>query len=151
FFAQAVQQAQASVTLKAESAGPLAGANMPKLMKALLAHGADPNAAIAQVPDRLRKGGRAYVSMIGATPFLLAAASSDLDRMRTLVESHATVKVTTRVDEKDIPVGVYSDEAQFQGSATPLLAAAGLGRARTRRGEAAKKALETVKLLIDLG
>ena len=150
-FTQIVQLEQKSSTRMAIAADPLPGPNMPKLMKALLAHGADPNARLALPPARLRKRGRAYISVAGATPFLLAAASGDLSAMRFLVESGANPKVATVVDEKAIPVGVYSDEAQFQGSATPLLAAAGLGRSRDRRGEEARKDLETVKVLVELG
>ncbi len=150
-FVDAVQNGQQSLTRR-KADGPLQGPTMPKLMKALLAHGANPNAPLgAQPPARLRKGGRAYVSMAGATPFLLASAAGDIPSMRTLVESHATIKVATVVDEKEIPTGVFSDNAQFQGGATPLLAAAGLGRSRPRRGEDARKALEDVKLLVELG
>jgi protein phosphatase 1 regulatory subunit 12C len=150
-FVEKVQAEQQSITRKGE-ASPLPGPNMPRLMKALLDRGADPNASLGpQPPERLRKGGRAYVSMAGATPFLLASAAGDIPAMRLLVESHASAKVSTVVDEKEIPVGKYSDNAQFQGGATPLLAAAGLGRSRSRRGEEAKRALEAVKVLVEMG
>ena len=71
--------------------------------------------------------------------------------MRLLVESRADPNVVTVVDEKEIPVGVYSDEAQFQGGVTPLLAAAGLGRSKDREEQEGKKALEAVKMLVGLG
>jgi ankyrin repeat protein len=150
-FTQIVQQEQQSASQQKEDLGPVRGRSMQRLMRALLARGADPNARLAMVPAWLRKGGRAYVSEAGATPFLLAAASTDVSAMTLLLESGANKQVMTGVDYKAIPEGVYSDEAQFQGSVTPLLAAAGLGRARDRRGEAAKRALETVKTLVAMG
>jgi ankyrin repeat protein len=71
--------------------------------------------------------------------------------MTLLVEAGANPKLGTTVDYEQVPEGKYSDEAQFQGSVTPLLAAAGLGRARDLRGEAAVRALETVKTLVAMG
>jgi ankyrin repeat protein len=151
FFSQIVQQEQASVTNKSEAAGPLDGTNMPRLAKALLARGADVNARLGLPPARLRKGGRAYVSVDGATPFVLAAASGDVAALKLLAEAGANRKLGTVVDEKEIPVGKYSDDAQFQGSATALLAAAGLGRSRDRRGAEAQRAFEAVKTLVEMG
>ena len=150
FFSQIVQQEQQSTTKK-EEAGPLDGANMPRLVKALLAKGADSNARMGLPPARLRKGGRAYVSVDGATPFLLAAASGDVPSMRLLAESKADTRLGTKVNESEIPVGKNSDDAQFEGSATALLAAAGLGRSRDRRGPEAQRAFEAVKTLIEMG
>lgn len=150
-FVDKVQAEQASATRK-EDKSPLPGPSMPRLMKALIERGANPNARIGHTPPaRLRRGGRAYVSIAGASPYLLAAAAGDIAAMSYLSEARAETKVSTVVDEKLIPVGVYSDNAEFQGSATPLLAAAGLGRSRERRGEAAKKAFETVKYLVENG
>jgi ankyrin repeat protein len=149
-FTQIVQEEQQSATRRAET-GPARGVNMPRLMKALLARGADPNAQLQTPPGFLRKGGRAYVGIQGATPFILAAASGDVTAMTILVEAGAKRDVSTVVDSKEIPAGVYSDESQFQGTVTPLLAAAGQGRARDRRGEEAKKALETVQALVSMG
>lgn len=151
FFSQLVQQEQQSTTKKKEEAGPLDGANMPRLMKALVAKGADINARMGLPPARLRKGGRGYVSVDGATPFLLATASGDVPAMRLLAEAKADTRLGTVVNVKEIPEGKYSDDAEFQGSATPLLAAAGLGRSRDRRGTEAQRALETVKTLVEMG
>ena len=150
FFSQLVQQEQQSTTKK-EEAGPLDGANMPRLVKALLARGADANARMGLPPARLRKGGRAYVSVEGATPFLLAAASGDVPSMRLLAESKADTRLGTKVNEGESPVGKNSDDAQFEGSATALLAAAGLGRSRDRRGPEAQRAFEAVKTLLEMG
>lgn len=150
-FTQIVQQEQQSATERMQEAGPLPGASMPRLAKALIESGADVNAPLKNAPLRLREGGRSYVSIVGATPFLLAAASSDVRAMTLLLEVGANPRVTTVVDEKENPSGVYSDEAQLQGSATPLLAAAGLGRTRARRGAVLEKGLNTVKTLLNMG
>jgi ankyrin repeat protein len=149
-FTQLVQEEQQSSTRRADT-GPSRGTNMPRLMKALLARGANPNAPLHNAPGYLRKGGRAYVGVKGATPFVLAAASGDVTAMTILAEAGAERKVSTIVDPKEIPAGVYSDESQFQGTVTPLLAAAGLGRARDRRGAEAKQALDTVQALVSMG
>ncbi|MBI3934719.1 MAG: ankyrin repeat domain-containing protein [Acidobacteria bacterium] len=150
-FVQKTKIEQKSYTKEEADRGPLAGPDMPALMRALIAHGADPNARMLKTPARLRQGARTFASMIGTTPFLLAAASANYDGLRFLVESGAKSKVTTVVDLEVNPEGVFSDQAQIQGSATPLMAAAGIGRARDRGKEEAKKALEAVKVLVELG
>lgn len=150
-FSPVVEQEQKSATRKRNNENPLPGRNMPILMEALLSRGADPNAEIFRLPARFRKGGNAYVSIRGATPFLLAAASSDLEAMQLIVEMGGESEVSTIVDLAANPTGVYNDQAQFQGSVTPLLAASGLGRFRPRRAEEADRALKTVKLLVEMG
>jgi len=117
----------------------------------LLSRGTDPNVQMFRLPARFRKGGNAYVSLQGITPFILAAASSDIEAMQLLVEMGANIEVTTVVDENANPVGVYNDQAQFQGSVTPLLAASGAGRFRARQAVEADMALQTVKLLLEMG
>jgi ankyrin repeat protein len=149
-FTQVVQQEQVSTTKKT-AAGVMDGGNMPRLARALIARGADVNARIGLPPARLRRGGRAYVSIEGATPFVLAAAAGDIPAMKLLTEAGADRALGTRVNEQEIPVGEYSDDAQFQGSATALLAAAGIGRSRARTGAEAARALETVKTLVEMG
>ena len=149
-FTQLVQQEQQSTSRRMEEAGPLPGPSMPRLMRALVERGANVNASLTNAPVRLRKKGRSYISIVGTTPFLLAAAYGDISAMSYLVEAGADPDVATVVDEIQVPTGVYSDEAQFQGSATPLLVAAGLGRTRTRRGKEAKRALETIKVLVEM-
>jgi ankyrin repeat protein len=75
------------------------------LIKALLAHGADPNARLTQAPS----AGNTLMNTVGATPFLLAARAVDVPLMRLLVAAGADPLVPTR------------------DGATPLMAAAGLG------------------------
>jgi len=77
--------------------------NMPELVTALLAHGADPNARITRdfLPYDIQRFSRArgnslpQVGLTGGTPFLLAAAVADLGAMRVLVKAGADPKVAT--------------------------------------------------------
>ena len=62
-------------------------------MKALLAHGANPNARMTRRPPGFSGLGGGYEDAAGATPFLLASAAADLEMMRLLLaagrRSHA--------------------------------------------------------------
>lgn len=100
------------------------------LVKALLAHKADPNARIAKP---IRIGGGASDSLIGATPFLLAAATPDTVVMRMLMDTGADPKMATNT------------------KLTPLMVAAGVARGQDFTDEEKKVALEAVKLTIELG
>jgi hypothetical protein len=80
------------------------------------------------------------VSEVGATPFLLAAKVLDVDMMRLLVAAGADPNLAT------------------ENGTTPLMTAAGLIRVRnhgsialTQEKEQEKKALEAVKLCVELG
>ncbi|HXG46952.1 MAG TPA: ankyrin repeat domain-containing protein, partial [Methylomirabilota bacterium] len=116
--------------------------NLPALVKALLARGANPNARIARdFPpyDNLLFGhtlgnNLPQISLVGATPYLLAAATGDVGTMRLLVEARGDPKLVT-VD-----------------STTPLMVAAGVGVERGDRGEQDRqKALAAAKLALLLG
>jgi len=121
--------------------------DMVGLVKALLAHGANPNARIKK-----RWGGNMFLSVplndpskfsvseVGATPFLLAAKVLDVDMMRLLVAAGADPNLAT------------------ENGTTPLMTAAGLIRVRNhgsvplnQEKEQEKKALEAVKLCVELG
>jgi hypothetical protein len=104
-----------------------------------------------RLPARFRKGGNGYVSVKGVTPFLLASASNNIDAMQFIEEMGGNSDTATFVDLEANPTGEYNDQAQFQGSVTPLLAASGLGRFRGYRGEQEEQALATVKLLVEMG
>jgi ankyrin repeat protein len=105
--------------------------NMPQLVKALLARGANPNAQMVKVP-RL-PGSTPRFSMVGATPFLLATGSLDISLMRLLVESGADPRLPTKEN------------------VTPLMVAAGLGSFEDRTEDEKKSALEVAKLTLELG
>jgi ankyrin repeat protein len=102
--------------------------NMPGLAKALLAHGANPNARFVRSSVSGLGGGAS-----GATPFILAAAAVDSALMRLLVDAGADplLPSTTNV--------------------TALMAAAGLLQAEAFTEAQQKEALEAVKLAIQLG
>lgn len=113
--------------------------NQPELVKALLLKGADPNARIGRnfptydyAPIARSIGNdHPQLSMIGITPYMLAAASGDVSLMRTLVEGRGDPKLTT--PEK----------------VSGIMVAAGFGAERNMRDE--QKALEALKLAHQLG
>jgi len=128
--------------------------NMPDLAKALLDHGADPNAKIAHdfppydyAPISRSNGNfLPQVSLVGATPFFLAAASRDLDLMRVLVERRANPRLPA------------------MDGVTPLMVAAGMAHERggvgfggnvgveyTSSADEKKRILEAVKMAVELG
>jgi ankyrin repeat protein len=129
----------------------LGGNNMTKLMTALLTSGADPNAPILRPPARLRLRSKPLFSLSGATPFFLATAAHDVRAMSTLVEAGAQPLVKTAVQEKEFFKEGFGDDNQIQGNATPLLAAAGMGRNDDFSPEGEKRALEAIKVMLDLG
>jgi ankyrin repeat protein len=100
------------------------------LVKALLAHKANPNVRIEkQVP----LGGSRSQHVIGATPFLLAAASPDPAVMRMLVSAGADTKVTTK------------------DGLTALMLAAGVVRGQDFTDEDKRIAVDAVRIAVDAG
>jgi len=128
--------------------------NMPELAKALLAHGADPNARIASTfppydyAPIARSNGNylPQMSLAGATPFLLAAATADLDLMRVLVEGRANPRLVTT--DGHTPLMVAAGMAQerggfnFAGQLVPEV---------VKTADDKKRILEAVKLAVELG
>ncbi len=68
-----------------------------RLVKALLARGAKPNARMTSRPPAFAGG---YSDVVGATPFLLAAATADVEIMRLLLAAGADPKTD---DEDRMP------------------------------------------------
>jgi ankyrin repeat protein len=111
-----------------------------ELVKALLAHGANPNGRLEKTPPRVGytqlqveqrvAGVNAYS---GATPFLLAAMAGDIEVMRALAAGGADPRQKTKDDT------------------TALMLAAGLGRYLAESRVTEDQALEAVKVVLALG
>jgi ankyrin repeat protein len=101
-----------------------------QLVKALLARGASPNARTTQRPPGFAGG---YTDSIGATPFLLAAATADIEMMRILLAAGADPSLTTK------------------SSHTALMAATGMNRTLGESAVTEEQALEVVQFLLKLG
>lgn len=111
--------------------------NMLELARALFDHGANPNARIKQVlvtfGTTVGLNGPGAPSMVDATPFFLAALSADVDLMRMLLAAGADPYLPSL------------------GNTTPLMAAAGGVFDAYRSNEDEDKALEAVRLMVELG
>ena len=130
----AVQQGLATLNgIKYDKFYRLLPPNMPELARALLAHGADPNAQITKSeplgPDVRARG------MTGQTPLFLAALSGDAEIIRVLADNGADVRLAA------------------QGNTTTLMAAAGavMWRWRWTITERLGDPLEAVKVVMELG
>ncbi|MEE8143237.1 MAG: ankyrin repeat domain-containing protein [Planctomycetota bacterium] len=109
--------------------------NMPELVKALLTHGADPNAQIARSEPLGPNANSAGQGMAGQTPLFLAALVGDVQIIRLLGENGVDVRLPA------------------ESNTTPLMAAAGAARYRWK-GALDKRLgdpLEAVKVLVELG
>jgi ankyrin repeat protein len=100
------------------------------LVKALLAHGANPNARMTRRPPGFAGG---YTDAAGATPFLLAVATADVELMRVLLAAGADPTLTTK------------------SGATALMAASGMNRTLGESAVTEDQALAAVRLLLELG
>jgi uncharacterized protein len=109
--------------------------NMPALVKALLAHRANPNVQIAKdFPPYSRSPYALQTSLVGQTPFLLAAAAADLDLMRMLLTGGADPHIKSK-----------------DGS-TALMMASGIGRIDERENsQEDASALQAAKMALMLG
>ena len=105
------------------------------LVKALLAHGADPNALIEKATPVGRSSDdyALTLSLIGATPFWQAASYNDLEIMRALVAGGANPRLTT-------PDGRTALAAAMRPT----------GRGKRRSASANERTiLEAVELIVD--
>lgn len=101
-----------------------------RLVKALLAHGANVN---AQMTKRQPSFATGYQDAVGATPFLLAASVDDVEMMRILLAAGADPKIPTATKTHAI------------------MAASGLHHGIGEDLLTEKDAKEAVKFLLDLG
>ena len=100
-----------------------------RLVKALLAHHADPNARMTRRPPV----GGGYTDVNGATPFLLASSVDDVEMMQVLLAAGADPKLVTVT------------------KTSAIMAAAGLNHVAGDSLVTEEQALATVKFLLDLG
>ena len=110
---------------------PIGSGNLSslQLVKKLVQHGADVNVRL-----KTGKSGRGLLSRVGATAFLLAAATDDAALMRLLMELGANPLLGN------------------EHHSTPLMAAAGVGTiAPLEEAGTEPEALEAVQLALDLG
>ena len=101
-----------------------------QLVKALLAHGANPNARMTRAKPAFAGG---YTDPVGATPFLLASSVDDVEMMRLLLAAGADPKLMTATN------------------ATAVMAAADLNHSNRRKRSHRTQAIEAVKFLLNLG
>ena len=101
-------------------------------LRALLSHGANPNAPLVKSPPRFGFTPGVVALDPGTTPLLLAAMAGDVGVMRVLLAS-----------------GADSQLASNDGT-TPLMVAAGLGRSQVS-SVTESDALEAVELALELG
>jgi ankyrin repeat protein len=101
-----------------------------RIIKALLAHGADVNGRISMEEPRW-SGARYRRHLAGATPLLFAAKSADVEVMRLLLANGADPTIDT---EEHI---------------TPLMAAAGIAWASNQDRASESQVLQAVKLLVE--
>ena len=132
---------------------PLYGKNMHALAKGLLDAGADPDVAMLYPPPRLRMERLPYFNLTGVTPFMLAVAALDMDAMEMLLQTEVDPLVSTKANLAVFPKQTknFSDDNQFQGNATSLMVAAGMGRNNDYSPEEEEKALSVVKRLLEFG
>ncbi|MEE9617517.1 MAG: ankyrin repeat domain-containing protein [Anaerolineae bacterium] len=130
----ALQQGLATLAgLKYDEVYRVLPSNMPELVKALLSHGADPNAQITNFyplgPDAATQG------RAGETPFFLAALCGDAGIMRVLLNNGADPRLAAK------------------RNTTTLMAAAGGARGVTRNMAIKRLGdpLEAVKVVLELG
>lgn len=104
------------------------------LVDALLAHGADPDVRLGRTPPQFGYASpRFRVSLVGATPFLLAAMDANVEVMRRLAAAGADTRAATEENN------------------TPLMVAAGLGQVPAETRVTAGRSLEAVRLVLELG
>ena len=120
-----------------------------ELVNALLAQGANPNARLKREPERtgFSRGRLEARSVIGATPFLLAAAAGEVDVMRALLVADADPMLATSGDAN----GPRRPDRTPGFNLTPLMAAAGVGRVLSESAVTQETAYEAAKLALELG
>ncbi len=104
-----------------------------RVVKLLLAHGADPDRQTTQTPGFGIKVKSHIGNLKGATAFLIAAKANDVDVMRELIAQGADPLIPT------------------DNGTTPLMVAAGVGHEPGITRSAEAEALQAVHLCVELG
>jgi ankyrin repeat protein len=127
------------------------------MVRALLAHGADPNTPL-RTWTPTRRSSRDFnfdPELVGATPFWLAARFSQPAVMRLLVEHGADPLFVHHGDHVVEARGAPTGYAHRTETTTALMAATGMGGGtawvQPARGEREALTLEAVKLAAELG
>jgi ankyrin repeat protein len=113
--------------------GGLHGPEKLQFVKLLLARGADPNNRARRAPSFGIQVKGVGGSVVGGTPFLIAAGADDVTVMLELV-AHGTDPL-----------------AAAKNGTTPLMIAAGVGHVPGLSRSTEREALEAVKLCLELG
>ncbi len=109
-------------------------AGKTELVQALLSHGADPHARIVRHPPQFGYASQRFrVSLVGATPFLLAAMDGNLGVMRALAAAGADPLMGT------------------EQHTTPLMVAAGLGQVPAETRVSERDSLDATRFALELG
>ncbi len=104
------------------------------VVNALLAHGADPNAAVQRrLWFRVFANDETWIDVEGATPAFRAAMAGDLDAIKLLAEHGGKLDARTAAND------------------SPLMAAAGVGWAAYWTSNAPSSRLDVVKFLLEHG
>jgi uncharacterized protein len=102
-----------------------------KLVRALLAHGANPNGRMTRRPPNFAGLSGGYEDAPGATPLVLASAAADLEMMKLLVAAGADPTLVTDT------------------RATAIMAASGLNQGIGESPVTEAQALDAVKFLLE--
>ncbi len=133
---------------------PLPGRNMHRLADALLAAGADSNAAMMYPPPHLRLARLSMFNMTGATPFFLAAAAQDIGAMDMMLLREDVETLTGTSVNEDIfytQMKVKADDNEIQANATTFMVAIGLGRKSDFSPDEEARAIQAAETLIARG
>ena len=114
------------------------------LVKALLAHGANPDTRIAKATPYRRQSADFYlpVSLVGATPLIVAAKYASADMIRTLVASGADLGLAADDGTTPLIAAANATDNQRQPASNIL---------RKSREYEESRSLEAVRALLDLG
>lgn len=104
-----------------------------EIITALLDHGADVNARVTKSPPRFGVNMFFMVQMAGATPFWIAAMSSDLEVMRLLVANAADPAIPSN------------------DGVTPLMVASGMGRIEGDSLITDAESIDAARLCLEVG